>query len=425
MTLPPQTRAFLARPDLARMWTAVHRRLERNGIQPSGSIRLTGCTAAEREALSLLLGRRVTTATATIRLADLDSRLRDTAADCGLVTAVEQLGLPLTDRRAARDTGRQERAVLWAAAEAAVAASPLAGQDWVGGWLDDLRRTGALGRLPPQDAAGLLHQAIRVLGLLRSDRGEEAAPYGRGELATRVTGTAHGLDDDTVLSRLVLRGLARATGGEPPEHAPGRRALWRAAAVVPDEVSSTVLTYGLRPVGSGWRERALRERADHHAETHLTLRELREVDVVPPSDTPVHICENPRVVEAAAEARCGGALVCTSGSASTVVLELLDTLAAAGLRLRYHGDFDWPGIALANRVIRRYAALPWRMAAEDYEQLAAHARAQGSPGLPLVGPPVEASWDADLAAAMTALNVALHEESALDRLVADLAPGGP
>ncbi|WAL74694.1 TIGR02679 family protein [Kitasatospora sp. YST-16] len=425
MTLPPQTRAFLARPDLARLWTAVHHRLERNGIQPSGSIRLTGCTAAEREALSLLLGRRVTTAATTIPLADLDSRLRDTAADCGLAATVEQLGLPLTDLRAARDTGRQERTALWTAAEAAVAASPLTGQDWVGGWLDDLRRTGALGRLAPQDAVDLLHRAIRVLSLLRSDRGEEAAPYGRGELATRVTGTAHGLDDDTVLSRLVLRGLARATGSEPPEHAPGRRALWRAAAVVPDEVSSTVLTYGLRPVGRGWRERALRERADHRAETHLTLRELRELDVVPSSDTLVHICENPRVVEAAAEARCGGTLVCTSGSASTVVLELLDTLAAAGLQLRYHGDFDWPGITLANRVIRRYAALPWRMAAEDYEQLAAHARDQGSPGLPLVGVPVEASWDADLAAAMTALNVALHEESALDRLIADLAPGTP
>ncbi|MEU4587933.1 TIGR02679 family protein [Kitasatospora aureofaciens] len=423
MTLPPQAREFLAQPDLGRMWTAAHHRLERNGLQPNGSIRLSSCTAAEREALSLLLGRRITTATAVIRLADLDSRLRSTAAGCGLITAIEQLGLPLTDRRAARDTGRQERAALWTAAEAAVAASPLAGQDWVDGWLDDLRRTGALGRLAPQDAVGLLQQAIRVLGLLRSDRDEEAVPHGRGELATRVTGTAHGLDDDTALSRIVLRGLARATGTEPPEHAPGRRALWRAAAVLPDEVSSTVLTYGLRPVGRGWRERALRERADHHAETHLTLRELRELDVVLPPDTQVHICENPRVVEAAAEARCAGVLVCTSGSASTVVLELLDTLATAGLRLRYHGDFDWPGIALANRVIRRCAALPWRMTAEDYEQLAVHARDQGSPGLPLVGTPVEASWDTDLAAAMTALNVALHEESALDRLIADLAPG--
>ncbi|MEV7179372.1 DUF2399 domain-containing protein [Kitasatospora sp. NPDC093679] len=44
---------------------------------------------------------------------------------------------------------------------------------------------------------------------------------------------------------------------------------------------------------------------------------------------------------------------------------LLDTLAAAGLLLRYRDDFDWPGIALANRIIRRYSAQPWRMAAVD------------------------------------------------------------
>ncbi|MCX4745926.1 TIGR02679 family protein [Kitasatospora sp. NBC_01287] len=422
MTLPAQAMGFLAQPALGRIWTKVRDRLERNGLQPAGSVRLESLTAAEREALSLLLGRGITGATAVIRLADLDARLRSTAAGCGLVTAVEELGPPLTDRRAERDTGRQARASLRAAAEAAVAGSPLAGQEWVSGWLDDLRRGGALGRLLPEEAAGLLRQAVQVLGLLRPGRDEEVTPYGRGELATRVTGTAHGLDDDTALSRLVLRGLARSVGGEPPEHAPGRRALWRSASVIPDEVSSTVLTYGLRPAGQGWRRRALRERADHHAETHLTLRELRALEIVLPSETPVYICENPRVVEAAAEARCAATVVCTSGSASTVVLELIDTLAAAGLPLLYHGDFDWPGIALANRLIRRCAARPWRMAAHDYERLAAHVRSQGTPPLPLAGAPVEASWDADLAAAMSGLDAALHEESALDWLVADLAP---
>ncbi|MEW1914439.1 DUF2399 domain-containing protein [Kitasatospora sp. NPDC085895] len=128
------------------------------------------------------------------------------------------------------------------------------------------------------------------------------------------------------------------------------------------------------------------------------------------------------MVEAAAEARCGGVLVRTSGSASTVVLELLDTLArtpACGC-----GTAE-TSTGRASRSPPRHPtvlALPRRTAAEDHEQLAAHARDQGSPGLPLVGAPVEASWDADLAAAMTVLNVALHEESALDRLVADLAP---
>ena len=35
--------------------------------------------------------------------------------------------------------------------------------------------------------------------------------------------------------------------------------------------------------------------------------------------------------------------------------------------LRYHGDFDWPGIAIANSVIRRHDATPWRLSAADYQ----------------------------------------------------------
>ncbi|WP_267881538.1 DUF2399 domain-containing protein [Streptomyces sp. NRRL WC-3725] len=51
----------------------------------------------------------------------------------------------------------------------------------------------------------------------------------------------------------------------------------------------------------------------------------------------------------------------------------------------YHGDFDWPGIALANRIIHRYGVQPWRMGAEEYEHLAARSHAEGIPQLPLEG----------------------------------------
>ncbi|MEV5988322.1 DUF2399 domain-containing protein [Streptomyces sp. NPDC052051] len=182
-----------------------------------------------------------------------------------------------------------------------------------------------------------------------------------------------------------------------------------------------MLAYGLRPVGGGWRERALRERADHHAEAHLTPRDLHDLQLRLSAGTVIHICENPRVVEAAADAACVHPLVCTSGSAATVVLTLLDALAAAGCRFVYHGDFDWPGITLANRIIHRYGARPWRMGAEDYEHLAALSQAEGIPQLPLDGEPVSAAWDPGLAPAMSALGVALHEEVTLDLLVDDLA----
>ncbi|MFE2279674.1 TIGR02679 family protein [Streptomyces sp. NPDC059454] len=421
-SLDAETLAFLTRPGLTRLWTQARARLERNGLQPTGTLRLQHLDAPEREALSLLLARPVTGPTATIRLPDLDTRLRASAAGRGLAATLEELGPPLTDRRAVRDAAAAERARVWSTAETEAESTSLSSQPWVARWLEDLRRGGTLARQDPHTATTVVVQAIQTLAVLfpATVADPTSVSWGRGELATRATGSAHGLDDGTLLSRLVLRGIALAHDTEFPTDAPARRALWRTASVTPDEVSSTVLTHGLRPTGGTWQEAALRERADHHRETHLTLRELRTLRPTMPSGTRVHVCENPRVVEAAADAGRTAPLVCTSGSATTVVLTLLDALAEAGCTFAYHGDFDWPGIALANRVTRRYAAEPWRLRAPDYEYLATRAQLHGVPHLPLTGPPVEAAWDPELAPTMNALGIALHEEAALDLLLEDL-----
>ncbi|WP_329327696.1 TIGR02679 family protein [Streptomyces luteogriseus] len=420
--LPSATRDWLTGPGLTRLWQGARKRLESNGVQATGSLRLTAMNAQERNDLSLLLGKPLTGAAVTIRLDMLDARLRASAAGLGLRQTLEELGPPLTDRRAARADVVARREQVWSSLASSLDASPLADQEWPRQWYDLLRRAGVPRGVTPETAVWTLQQAVQVLTALLGPEGPERnGTRGRGELAAMTTGSAHGLDDGTWLARLVQRGVALAHGTEFPDDAAGRRALWRLVSVTPDEVSSTVLTYGLRPDGGGWRERALRERADHHAEVHVTPRDLHDLRLQLPAGTVIHICENPRVVEAAADAACVQPLVCTSGSAATVVFTLLDALAATGCRFAYHGDFDWPGIALANRVIRRYEARPWRMGTADYEHLAARSQAEGIPQLALDGQPVSADWDRDLAPAMTALGVALHEEATLELLVDDLS----
>ncbi|MFD7091029.1 TIGR02679 family protein [Streptomyces sp. NPDC056730] len=417
--LPSATRDWLTGPGLARLWAGVRKRLESNGVQATGSLRLNAINPQERNDLSLLLGKPLTGAAVTVRLDVLDARLRASAAGLGLRQTLEELGPPLTDRRATRADATARREQVWSSLTSSLDASPLAGQEWARQWYELLRRAGIPRGVTPDAAVWTLQQAIQVLTTLLDP--ERGGARGRGELAAMATGSAHGLDDGTWLARLVQRGVALAHGAEFPDDAAGRRALWRLVSVTPDEVSSTVLTYGLRPEGEGWRERALRERADHHAEAHLTPRDLHSLRLRLPAGTLIRICENPRVVEAAADAACIQPLVCTSGSAATVVFTLLDALATTACRFAYHGDFDWPGIALANRVIRRYEALPWRMGTADYEHLAARSQAEGIPQLALDGQPVSADWDPDLAPAMTALGVALHEEATLDLLVDDLS----
>ncbi|MCX5441268.1 TIGR02679 family protein [Streptomyces sp. NBC_00063] len=417
--LPAATRDWLTGPGLTRLWEGVRKRLESNGVQATGSLRLTAMNAQERNDLSLLLGKPLTGTTVTVRLDMLDARLRTSAAALGLRQTLEELGPPLTDRRAARADVAARREQVWSSLASSLDTSPLTDQEWPQQWYDLLRRAGVPKGVQPEGAIQTLQQAVHVLTtLLGPDRN---GALGRGELAAMATGSAHGLDDGTWLARLVQRGIALAHDTELPDDAAGRRALWRLVSVTPDEVSSTVLTYGLRPEGEGWQERGLRERAEHHAEAHLTPRDLHTLRLQLPAGTLIHICENPRVVEAAADAACAQPLVCTSGSAATVVFTLLDALATTGCRFTYHGDFDWPGIALANRVIRRYEALSWRMSASDYEHLAARSQAEDIPQLALDGQPISADWDPDLAPAMTALGVALHEEATLDLLVADLS----
>jgi uncharacterized protein (TIGR02679 family) len=420
--MTPDARSWLARPELARLWDRLHERLQRNGIAIRGRVLIPDASHAEREALALLMGRAYPAGTITIALADLDERLRSTAAGCGVADAVTELRGQLTNRPAQRSARRAEREQVWVGADEAIGAAGLAEAPWASAWLDEIRRGGALARLPPDRAVSLLTQAISLLSRLAPPvQPPGQAGIGRGELAERVTGTAHGLDDDTVLARLVLRGLARSRGEEFPADARGRRELWQAAGVATDQVWSTALTYGLMPLGDDWPARMLRERSQAQAETHLTMRDLRRIQWRLPPATEIFVCENPRVVEAAADAACRRPLVCTSGNPSTTVLALLDLLAAAGARLAYRGDFDWPGVAMANRILGRYAARPWRMAAADYEQHVQAARDRATPLQPLSGQPVAAEWDPELAPAMQALAVGVQEESALELLLADLA----
>jgi uncharacterized protein (TIGR02679 family) len=424
-SMPAEAHAWLARPELARLWDKVHERLQRNGIAIRGHVQVHDASHSEREALSLLMGRVYSSGRVSVALTDLDGRLRASAAGRGVADVVAELRGELVNRPAVRSARQAEQEQVWATAADAMQATGLARLPWAPEWLEETRRGGAVSRLKPDRASLVVVQAITVLARLHVPSDEAAGVPGlafgsRGELAERVTGTAHGLDDDTVLARLVLRGIARSREEEFPRDARARRELWEAAGVATDQVSSTVLTYGLMPLGDDWPARLLRERSRAVAETHLTMRDLRRIEWRLPPSTEIYVCENPRVVEAAMDAACRRPLVCTSGNPTTTVLALLDALTGAGAGLAYRGDFDWPGIAMANRVIRRYGARPWRMSASDYEEHVRIARDRATPLQPLSGPPGVAEWDAELAPAMQTLGVGIQEESVLELLLWDL-----
>ncbi len=417
---------LLGRDDLRWLVDALRRRLERGGGE---RLSISSLESSQRAAAEALFGRRAGSGRSfSFRLSELELILRQSGAAADLRSAIEQLSGPLVDRRA-------EQARVDAEWEAVFAcAGNWARERGLEPWLDELRGDGLLKRLSggdPEVAGRLLEEVRRVVACLPSP-GESLST-----LAARTVGDAHGLDPGRPLAALVRRAVRQMTGrvriphpasateggnksglAEEPDDP---RALWALVGVfVGGGLTSTVLVLNLPADGKGATGRSLVLQREAGEPLWLTLRQLlRQPPGWHAAGVPVYVCENPAVVAEAADSlgpRCPP-LVCTYGRPTAAVTALLDALAAAGAELHYHGDFDWPGIAIANTLIDRYHAhaRPWRYGAADYRQGIAGGE------LPLTGQPVAARWDPDLSDAMFKAGVAVHEEAMMPLLLRDLA----
>jgi uncharacterized protein (TIGR02679 family) len=407
--LPAGLRAYLSAPSLQPLWPVLRDRLERTGHAIRGAVTVD-LDDDGADQLSGLLGRPMRAGTTQVKLAALDVALRSSPAERGLVAVVAELtGGPLRDRPAERNKAHARREQLWDEVDRLLGGHGLAGQDWTRPWTDWLHRGGVLTRLPADQASQTLAIAAGTLAkVLDTDR----PPTGIAELASGMTGDAHGLDDGAPAAALVLRGLAFALDVPPPTSAAERRLLWQRVGVSTDEISGTVITYGLRPPGTDRWPAMMRERADLGLITHLTVHELRRAGELTRPGEIVHACENPQVLQRLAAAGVDRPLACTSGNPAAAGSLLLGRAV-----VRYHGDFDWPGIAIARRIIDQ-GAQPWRLGCADYceavECLPAARR------LMLTGHAEATPWDSGLSPAMMAANVAVHEEAIVDLLLADL-----
>lgn len=415
----PRLRDTLGAPELSWLLERARRRLELGGPR-QGTVTLRGPTAAQRAAVDRLLGRAPSRGEAlSVSLDELDRIIRHAELADGLDDAVAALMGPLVDERAARAAVERDWDALFAEAAELIRrdalhaeAADLPGRhDALLGWLGEVRAGGLLRRLAGGDVAvgrRLLRDAVAVAVRL------PAGGVPLAELAAAGTGDSHALDAGAAVGTLAVRAAA-AVGGAPTwEGAEGRRDAWACAGVLCDELSAPALVLALTADGRTATGRALGIHAEAGEPYRLSVRQLlRDPPAFPAAA--VFVCENPSVVAAAAN-RLGAAcapLVCVEGQVRTAARLLLDRLTGAGARLRYHGDFDWAGVGIANRVIARHGAAPWRLSARDYTAAAG--------GPPLIGRPVDPSWDADLAPAMRRRGRAVHEEQVLGDLLTDLA----
>jgi uncharacterized protein (TIGR02679 family) len=401
-------RRLLGGDDLRWLVDRARARLE-HGLPLEGIVALDPATEAQRRAVARLLGRPAGRgASLHVPLAAVDTVLRRGGLAPDLAAAVEALGGPIVDRTAAREAAEAAWAAALAPAEQAADR-----RHELASWVEWLRGSGLLRRLAggdPEAARRLAAQAVTVLDRLPADG--QPLPV----LAAAVS-DGHLLDPDRPLATLVLRAAAIIGGVAPGAGAEWRRTVWASVGVLDGELTNPVLALNLpgdRETATG---RTLGIGAEAGQPLHLTARQLiREPPKLPVRGRTVFVCENPSVVAAAANRLGAGTapLVCANAHPGAAATLLLRQLAGAGARLCYHGDFDWPGITIANGIIARFAAAPWRLDAGCYRSAAA----RGGPRLR--GSPVTANWEPPLTEAMLALGVKVEEERVLDDLLADL-----
>jgi len=365
-----------------------------------GIVTLNRLGEAERGALAGLLGRRPSDAgSLRFDIAELDARLADAGLARSLRHALELLDGPIVDVAAARAEAMRN----WDAVRALATDSRLAAL------LADGRGLGLLKRVAPQLPAAerIVGQAQRVLAQL------PVAAVARSHLAAQWLGDAHALDPGSPVAAIVLAVLRRERTSDDCSEGDGEetvRELWAAAGVLVNELARPVLFLNLAgdvPAPNG-------------EPAYLSLRALmRSAPGWDLAGRDVYVCENPNLVAIAADAlgpHCAP-LVCTDGMPAAAQRALLSQLARAGASLHYHGDFDWPGIAIANTVIGTFGARPWRFGANDYR---AALERNALATRPIAGAAVDARWDGALAQAMQAHGRAIDEEALAETLLPDL-----
>jgi uncharacterized protein (TIGR02679 family) len=412
---------LLGGEHLASLRKRLRRRFERAPLDINlDSFRIDKLTVEEHAALASLLGRpQHYSGSLQINLRLVDAAFQSANIAASLRDALEKIDGPIIHLASARLALQ----TLWSDAISVCRHAGLSQLLQTPAGIGLLKR---LARQSPAAATELCRRAEAVLQRL------PARGLTRSQLAADVLGDAHALDSGQPTAALVLaiwRRLSPQAGDrtghrrdgpiedaspEPSEGIERDRDIWASAGILVNELARPVLFLNLPTRGDEIQRRPTGEPG------YLSLRSLLRSP--PPWDVAnrtVYVCENPNLVAIAADhwgSDCAP-LVCTDGMPAAAQRCLLLQLVKAGARLRYHGDFDWPGLHIGNQVMREHGAEPWRFGAADYAAAAARISLFGPP---LQGKTVAAHWDGQLTTAMEQHRVAIPEEFLADSLLQDL-----
>ena len=405
---------------LVPLWHKVRDRLDKYGPERRGAITLPHLSDNAALTLSSLLNKKLTT---RIDLTDLEQALIANNLGSDLSVVLDRLGMPASvshqQQRMAAERREQARSSVndlieqWLKEDYETAAG-LATASWQHEWADWLFRSGLMANA---DSATAVQQITDVRRLLDHINNEHVS-MARNDIAISLFGSAHALDDGSTLECSARRALWHLTERSTDYHQ--GRAVWHAASITTDRVSTPVLTWQL-PLQQGTPLGDMCGAAKNAGvPLHLSMLAMTQhrIQCVPQS-TSVLVVENPRIVEAAAERGLQQAIICTQGNPAAAVVMLVQSLIGEGVTLNYHGDFDGAGLAICKRM-SELGCTPWKMSASDY--LYALRKADRA-GVQLPSDKIACGatpWDPELQRQLLSYNRVVHEEFLIDELFSAL-----
>ncbi len=387
-------------PDLAPLWSAARRQLDRFGTRRRGTIAHPLLNPNSTLTLKSLLGHPPTS---RLDLTELEEAFVRLNVGANLCDALTRLGHPPSEEATRR---RAKRLRVQEAHDAARRGIGCWEEPWAGKWADEMVRTGVLRDLDRQEVENLVVDVRRCLDYLSC---LEPPGISRTQLAATLFASAHALDYEEKRAKAITQALRYREG----EFNLKYRDLWEVAGILPDRVSAPVLTWYLLAVGGTVLDEQTRSASAGGLPLHISLFALQRYPITVPQGTQVLVVENPRLVEAAAERRLSSCVITSNGNPSTAVTTLLQQLRESGASIWYHGDFDAAGLGICRRMYER-GATPWMMGASDYED-AIHRAEQAS--IRLERDPGDCGatpWDPELQAAFRRHQRVIHEEFVLD-----------
>jgi uncharacterized protein (TIGR02679 family) len=392
----------LLAPSLSPLWLAVQLRLSKNGTEWRGGMTVPDLGPTGALALASLLGIRV--APKRMSLANLEGALAARSVADDLASALGRLGFaPST----AADERRVNRSRSQAARNALREVAATWPEEWAAAWADEVVASGALRRFTADEVERI---AIDVRRLIDRDR---TVLVSRAQVAASVFGSSHALDAGTRREAIARRALQHAFSESGSSL--GASDIWESGGILTDRVSAPVLTWRLPAEGTSPVATLCHTASDAGLPVHLSLLALQSHPVVVRSSCPVLVVENPQVLEAAVGLDWPWCVIAANGNPSTTVVTLVQQLVDSGASVRYHGDFDSPGIAICRRMAA-IGAIPWEMSAAAYRRALNRAEVEMLDLLADTGEPGPTPWDPGLAIEFSARRFIIHEEYLIDEL---------